>query len=1561
MTGARGLLGVGLVVATLLGCETTGSSSPGAPDVGSDAGGDAAVDAGCAQAGCEDAAPPVDGCPDDPDKVAPGLCGCGVADTDADDDGTADCDDGCPADPAKTAPGACGCGAADVDGDEDETADCVDGCPGDADKTAPGVCGCGVADADGDADGTLDCEDACAEDPGKTEPGACGCGVADADADGDEVLDCEDACPDDADKVEPGVCGCGAADVDRDRDRAADCVDACPDDPRKSDPLECGCGVVETPNCDEVDPPVPNPARWATGPHATSTTSVSMTAVVARDPSGVEYYFECVVGGCHDSEWQAGSTYEDTGLAPDHTYSYRVRARDMSLNRNETAWSPDPVAVTDADEGLRAGVDAWYYDFDIALPALPDLSAREPNIRSVQEQVNHRRGGAPWPGTGAGFADTFGSRHAGFLRVEAAGEHTLYLAVDDGGTLWLDGAQVLRAVEPGEVSVTLDLAAGYHPFRLDAYDDAGDAELVLLWATPLHPRRTIPSAAFYRADPPDLDPPSPNPLAWAAPPAAMGADAVEMTAQAASDRSGVQYFFECTEGPCNDSGWQTRATYRDAGLPPATRFGYRVRARDLSAAESKTDWTEVASAVTDTFVPDLVGTAEALAEPALVEAALVVGVVTRARHPEAPRGEIIGQDPPAGARVAAGAAVDLVVSLGLPVDVPDVVGEAAADAEARLEAAELVTGEVTEAFSCSAPTGQVIGQDPAGGAQASVGAAVDLVVSAGPGAAVISEIMYHPQLDHLPREFVELHNPCVSALRLDGWTLTGVGQLAFAADATIEPGGYRVLAQDPVAFEAAYGFAPDGGYPGTLANDGETLRLVRPDESVAVEVDFEDVAPWPVTPDGFGPSLEVVDPSRDNATPRNWHASIAEGGHTAGAVNSVDAEGLPPWISEVDHGAPSPDQPIIVTAVVEDADAVSFTYVVDWGAPVEVEMRDDGRSGDGAAGDGVYGVVVPGQPMGAMIRYRLDAAGPTGAMGHPRDDDTVTWRGTYLVDPTIASDLPVLHWIIDPAVYQAALGHFRSNELEPADLFHEGVLYTGVQMRVRGQSSRGWPKKHWKFNFPKGNGFANEAITPAPVDEFNLQASYGDKSYMREILSYETFTGAGAPSHLASPVVVYQNGAFYGLYIWVEDKDGQQLDRNGVDGDGGFYKGYSQCEYRPLAQLPGRFEKKNPEDGDFTELHDLLDGINNLEGQARRDFIFDRLDIPAMLTYQAASVLVHNNDQVAKNYFLFQDINRTRRWTFHVWDVDLTFGRSYEGRVLNDRIFADDDDVGRANVSPSHPLFGDRSHQKWDFLWNRITDALLSEPDIRTMYYRRLRTVMDDLLAPGRYEARIDELAALIGAEATTDKATWNQYGVPETLAVAVTRLKDDYLAPRRTHLFETHRVDGEIPEAQTANPQVVITELMYNPQEDRDDPDDNASDREFLELYNPSPTEAVDLSGWQVEGVDIVIPAGAVILPQSHLLLVRNDVVFRATYGSGHFVAGQYGGKLAGGGERVALLDRAGEVVDEVTYDDVAPWPIAADGGGPSLELIDPALDNSAPASWAPSLRPGGSPGAPR
>jgi hypothetical protein len=66
-----------------------------------------------------------DFCPEDDDKTEAGICGCGVADTDTDGDGTPDCNDSCAEDSNKLEAGICGCGTPDVDANGDGFIDCT--------------------------------------------------------------------------------------------------------------------------------------------------------------------------------------------------------------------------------------------------------------------------------------------------------------------------------------------------------------------------------------------------------------------------------------------------------------------------------------------------------------------------------------------------------------------------------------------------------------------------------------------------------------------------------------------------------------------------------------------------------------------------------------------------------------------------------------------------------------------------------------------------------------------------------------------------------------------------------------------------------------------------------------------------------------------------------------------------------------------------------------------------------------------------------------------------------------------------------------------------------------------------------------------------------------------------------------------------------------------------------------------------------------------------------------------------------------------------------------------
>lgn len=166
-----------------------------------------------------------DGCDEDPNKIEPGICGCGVPDTDTDSDGKALCEDNCPDDynPDQIDTDGDGKGdACDSDIDGDGVTNKNDNCVYVANSDQKDINNDGKGDAcdpDKDGDGILNENDNCPDTPNTEQ----------VDDDGDGAGNVCDSCHEDPLKTVPGVCGCGNLDVDTDSDTFLDCEDNCPD------------------------------------------------------------------------------------------------------------------------------------------------------------------------------------------------------------------------------------------------------------------------------------------------------------------------------------------------------------------------------------------------------------------------------------------------------------------------------------------------------------------------------------------------------------------------------------------------------------------------------------------------------------------------------------------------------------------------------------------------------------------------------------------------------------------------------------------------------------------------------------------------------------------------------------------------------------------------------------------------------------------------------------------------------------------------------------------------------------------------------------------------------------------------------------------------------------------------------------------------------------------------------------------------------------------------------------------------------------------------------------
>ncbi|MCX6895838.1 MAG: lamin tail domain-containing protein, partial [Verrucomicrobia bacterium] len=94
-------------------------------------------------------------------------------------------------------------------------------------------------------------------------------------------------------------------------------------------------------------------------------------------------------------------------------------------------------------------------------------------------------------------------------------------------------------------------------------------------------------------------------------------------------------------------------------------------------------------------------------------------------------------------------------------------------------------------------------------------------------------------------------------------------------------------------------------------------------------------------------------------------------------------------------------------------------------------------------------------------------------------------------------------------------------------------------------------------------------------------------------------------------------------------------------------------------------------------------------------------------------------------------------------------------------------------------------------------------------------------------------------------------------------------------------------------------------------------------------------------------------------VLAANTDATAWAARYPGVTPAGWFGGSLNNAGERISFFDPLGNIIDSVDYQPGGGWPVAADTGGRSLEILDPRGDPDAPANWQASAATNGSPGA--
>src|SRR5690606_16794766 len=127
----------------------------------------------------------------------------------------------------------------------------------------------------------------------------------------------------------------------------------------------------------------------------------------------------------------------------------------------------------------------------------------------------------------------------------------------------------------------------------------------------------------------------------------------------------------------------------------------------------------------------------------------------------------------------------------------------------------------------------------------------------------------------------------------------------------------------------------------------------------------------------------------------------------------------------------------------------------------------------------------------------------------------------------------------------------------------------------------------------------------------------------------------------------------------------------------------------------------------------------------------------------------------------------------------------------------------------------------------------------------------------------------------------------------------------------------------------------------------------QFVELVNRG-TAPIDLTGVRFAngvGFDFTGSSTVLLLPGSRVVVVSDRTAFEARYGSGLPVAGEWSPltRLNDTGERLALVDRAGLVIADFSWDNRPPWPDARTGDF-TLTLVHEDANPAEAGSWRPA-----------
>jgi len=510
-----------------------------------------------------------------------------------------------------------------------------------------------------------------------------------------------------------------------------------------------------------------------------------------------------------------------------------------------------------------------------------------------------------------------------------------------------------------------------------------------------------------------------------------------------------------------------------------------------------------------------------------------------------------------------------------------------------------------------------------------------------------------------------------------------------------------------------------------------------------------------------------------------------------------------------------------------------------------------------------------------------------------------------------------------------------------------------IDIEKRGSSSQSSPKRNYGFTTLKTDNSTknNVSLLGMPAEnDWILSGMVFDTALIRDYLCLNLSRKLGNYASRTEYCEVIVNNDYKGLFL-LEEKI--KADDGRVDvlkigtGDntqpnisGGYItKADKPTGGDPIAWTMYSFQGSpvdyihllpKPENATFNQTAYIRGEFTKLETAARYNDISivngypAIIDIPSFIDYMIINEFASNPDAYQYSTYFHKDRNGKLR-AGPIWDLDLSFG--------NDLFFWDMDRSKTNLWYFEDPYYNNGSRFWYDLFYNSTYKCYLA---------RRWNEITQpgQPMYPDSIKAFIDKTVANISEAVARDYERWDKLG---SHSQRITLLKN-FITARMAWM--TQNLGSYDACSNITVPALVISKINYHPAPTAAYPDDD--DLEFIEIRNNSDFTA-SLTGiyFRGTGLTYVFPSGTSVGPRSSVFIASNATAFRATWDITPF--GQFTRHLSNSSESLTLLDAFGNVIDEVCYADVAPWP-AADGNGYYLKLTDPYLDNSLPSSWIAS-----------